>query len=144
MPKLPKFNNVYVPKDVEFVNDELKSIPNSEFPKGEQVKVNLTFATLAQKGEYMQSFLETGKKKTGSSKIKTEHNYDQALKKHVLKIENLFGSNDKPIKNGLELSKDNHPGLNDLKQDLFYRICGIRFDENDDDDGSGELSQGEN
>lgn len=144
MPKLPTFKQIYIPKDVEFVNDDGKLIPNSEFPVSEQVKCELTYASLEQKSNYMQTYSETGKNSGKNFKIKTENKYNKCLEKHVIKIENLFDEKGKIIDNGFKLVRCSHPGLNEFKQDLFYRINAIRFDEDVEDDGPGELTEGEN
>jgi len=143
MPKLPTINGVYVPKEVEFVDETDKKIkPNSKIPKSKQVKVNMTYATLDQKSSYMQSYGEA--KAKGTTKIKTDFYYDAALKKHIQKIENLSDDKDNPITSGHALVNCQHPFLNDFKQDLFFRICGIRNDQDDDDDdGPGAFNEGE-
>lgn len=142
MPKLAVMNGIYIPKDVEFIDDKGKLKSNFEFPKSERVKVELTYASLGQKNAYMQSYAEAAKGKENSTKIKTDISYDKALKKHVMKIENLEDEKGNVIKNGYQLADCQHPGLNELKQDLFYRICGIRLDD-EVDDGPGELTVGE-
>ena len=142
MPKLATLKGKYIPKDVEFMGSNGKMIPNSDFPTEEQVKVDMTYATLGQKNNYMQTYAEAKKNKNDPTKIKFDNAYDAALKKHVLNIENLEDDKGKKIKNGWDLVACNHPGLNDLKQDLFYRICGIRIDE-EEDDGPGEFIEGE-
>lgn len=137
MAKLATFNGTYIPKDVEFNNEVGKMIPNSELPVGKQVKFELTFADIDQKSFYMQTYAESGATKKDSVKMKTDYKYNEAMKKHVLKIENLDG-----FRNGIDLSKSHHPGLNELKQDLFFRICGIRVDD-EPNDGPGEFTEGE-
>jgi hypothetical protein len=141
VPKLPTFNGYYIPKDLEFLDDDKKIVPNSELPKDKQVQVEMTYATLNQKNDYMQVYSES-KKRGKVGKLKTEMLYDQALKKHVKKIDNLSDENGNPLTNGFLLVACQNPWLNDFKQDLFNRICGVRVDE-EEDDGPGELTEGE-
>ena len=136
MAKLPTLNNAYTPKDIEFVNDAGQVVPNSELPIDAQVRVEMTFATIGQREQYTQVFSEASDD-FGKMNIKTRNEYDVALKKHIIAIENLVDDKDQPIKNGADLVNCKHPFLNDFKVDLFMRICGTRVD---DYSGSGELS----
>jgi len=143
MPKLSTFNSTYVPKDVEFRDENGKLKKNIDFPITDQVKCELTFASLEQKAKYMHTFSKVDGKKNSVEGIEvhTEYLYNDAIRRHVLKIENLFEDSGRAIKNGDDLVKFRDPSADDLKQDLFLRICGIR---DDDDEGAGILSEGEN
>jgi hypothetical protein len=70
------------------------------------------------------------------------YDYSAAIRKHVKKISNLEDENGMPIATGEQLAANENYNLNDLKQDLFFRICGIRVDD-EPDDGAGELTVGE-
>lgn len=142
MPKLPSYNGKYIPLKVEFADNSGKVKPNSEFPEAERVRVEMTYATIDQKNNYLQVYSEVKKKQSDFTRIKTDMMYASALRKHVIEIANLTDEKGKPIKTGVDLVNCTHPFLNAFKEDLFYRICGIRFDE-ESEDGPGELSEGE-
>lgn len=142
MPKIASFKSVYVPKDIEFLDENGKRKKNADFPAEEQVKAELSYATIDQKNRYMQFYSETGKGRNDAVKMFQNYDYNSALKKHVKRIFNLFDENGKEIANGDQLVSNENYNLNDLKQDLFFRICGIRVDD-EPDDGPGELTQGE-
>jgi hypothetical protein len=137
MAKLPTINSTYTPKEIEFVNSAGEIVPNSDLPLDERVRVELTFATIGQRERYTQVFSQMGDGESDLINIKTLNEYDVALKKHIVSIENLEDENGKRIKNGVDLINCKNPFLNDFKQDLFLRICGTRVD---DPDGPGELS----
>lgn len=140
MPKIASYKTVYTPRSVEFLDGAGKLKKNIDFPVEERVIVELSYATIDQKNKYMQFYSETGR----GEAVKMFQNYDYsgALKKHVKKISNLFDENGLPIANGEQLAANDNYNLNDLKQDLFFRICGIRVDD-EPDDGPGELFAGE-
>ena len=124
MAKLMTMSGTYIPREVEFYNSAGELKQNSELSETEQVKTSITYATLGQKDSYLQSYAEAQKGKS-SAKIKTDVSYDVCLKKHVKSIDNLEDDKGVKITNGFQLVSCLHPALNDLKQDLFYRICGI-------------------
>lgn len=140
MPKIASKKGLYVPRGVEFRDDLGRRRRNEDFPPSEQVKVELQYADLAQKNRYMQFVYRSGKDK--EMETRQDYDFNTALRKHVKKIENLFDDDDVAISDGFKLvACDNHE-LNDLKLDLFHRICGIRLDD-EPDDGPGEFLPGE-
>ena len=137
MAKLSTVNGVYIPKDVKFGSSkDGKLKKNSELTGTDQVLTNITYATLEQKSIYVKSYAQSK-----DDKVMTDMAFSQCLKKHVLKIENLCDDKDKEIGNGIQLVACKNHLLNEFKQDLFMKICGVSDDE--DDDGSTELSEGE-
>lgn len=138
MPKLASYGNTYTPLDFEYS----KGLFNRDLPPEERIRMDITHATIGEKGKYMQFYSETGAGKNAAIKMFQNYEYDSALRTHVKRIYNLSDENDVPITNGAELVACKNPLLNDLKQDVFFRICGVRLD--DGDDGPGELTVGEN
>lgn len=143
MAKIASFKAVYTPRDVEFLDASGKLKKNIELPVEERVTVELSYATIDQKNRYMQFYSETGKGRDDAVKMFQNYDYAGALKKHIKKISNLFGDDGLLIVTGEQLAANENHNLNDLKQDLFFRICGIRVDEEPGDDGPGELFAGE-
>ena len=143
MPKIASSKSTYIPRDVEFLDNAGKLKKNILFPPEEQVKVELTFATIDQKSRYMQFYSETKKGKDDAVKMFQNYDYESALRKHVKRIDHLTDDEGTPIVNGEQLAANENHNLNDLKQDLFFRICGIRVDDEPGDDGPAELTVGE-
>lgn len=144
MARLASYQNLYVPKETYFRDAKGTLKKNSELSIDERVEIEMTYATIDQKNAYMQFYSETGKGKEAAIKMFQSYHVDQALKKHIQKVKNLEDENGKAITDGADLVMCKHPELNDFKQDLFFRICGIRLDEDAvDDDKQGELTLGE-
>lgn len=139
MPKVATFNSTYIPKDVLFRDDSGKQIRNDQFPPNERVSVHLTYADVEQKARYVQYYSE-GDTDEGM-KVFNRTAYNEALSRHILKIDNLGVAGGQLITNGAELVACKSPELNDFKLDLFNRICGVRYDE--DDEETGALFPGE-
>lgn len=143
MPKIASYKSTYIPRDVEFRDETGKLKKNILFPAAEQVRVEMSYATIDQKSHYMQFYSETGKGRDAAVKMFQNYDYNSALKKHIKKVENLFEADGVAIENGEQLAANENHELNDLKQDLFFRICGIRIDDEPGDDGPAELTVGE-
>lgn len=140
MAKIASYKTLYTPRDIQFFGSAGKLMKNIELPAEERVSVELSYATIDQKSRYMQFHSETGK--GDAVKMFQNYDYSAAIRKHVKKISNLEDENGSPIANGEQLAANDNYNLNDLKQDLFFRICGIRVDD-EPDDGPGELFAGE-
>ena len=138
MARIPSFKTRYTPRDLFFYGEDGKLTRNIDLPAEEQVRCVVTFADVEQKAQYMS--FSTGAQ-GDDVRMYSKYEYNNALKKHVKKIEGLFLPDGTPIEDGAGLVASGEPGLNDLKLDLFHRICGIRLD--DQDQMPGDLLPGE-
>lgn len=142
--KLVKADRFFIPS-VEFPTDE-GNINNRELPESEQVKCEITLATIDQKSKYIGSYstTPTGKKKKKAEEIKSfvDFHYEDCVKKHCGKI---TGLEDYKVTSGITLVDKavDYADLNDLIQDIFFKVCGIHEDDSKDGSDGGELTEGE-
>lgn len=142
--KLPILKTNYIPR-FEFEDPSGKIIRNRELPADEQIRVQIRYANAGQNKRYMRVNVVTDADVKNSEQMKfvTDYDYETALSKHVVKIENLFDAEGNEIKDGHDLIKSGNPILNELCDELFARITGNILDDEDRRDGVGEFTEGE-
>lgn len=136
--KLALPERVFIP-DVDFETDE-GIMNNRAMEDSEQVKCEITLATMGQKTKYIDSYSITDKKKAEGIKTKTNMNYSICVSKHCEKI---TGLEDFGIKDGKSLCGHSPiPVLNDLIMEIFLKVNGVHPDDEKDSD-AGDFTEGE-
>ena len=137
--KLTTVERVHIP-DVEFDTDE-GILNNRDMETVDQVKAEITLATMGQKSRYIDSYSVSGKKKGGDVRTKTNMNYSLCVSKHCTKI---TGLEDFKIIDGKSLCEhEPTPELNDIILDLFLKINGVHKDDEKAGSDGGEFTEGE-
>lgn len=104
---------------------------NRDLPADEQVRCEISIATIGQKAEYLGSYTVGDAKKMalgGEIKQFTVFQYEKCVRKHVKKI---TGLGDYHISGGRDLCDKavEYPELMDIIQDCFFKINGIHADD---------------
>jgi hypothetical protein len=124
--KLTQFDATYIP-DIKYKDSEGNIIKNRENDPEDQIICEITMASQAQKGKYI-TFLSYNDSKDEEKTInKTVFNYNSCIEAHVKKVMGLEEFN---INDGKSLIVHvPTPELNDLINDLFLKICGIKVED---------------
>lgn len=138
--KLVEAERIFIP-NVEFPTENGKE-KNRELPEEDQVKCEIELATIGQKNKYIGSYSVAGKKGNKEVKSFIDFHYDTAVRKHCTKV---TGLEDFGVKDGNTLleSAKKYPVLNDVIQEVFFKINGIHEDDTAGGSDGGELTEGE-
>ena len=138
--KLVQADRTFLP-DVEFPTDK-GMMNNRDMDDSDQVKAEITLASIGQKSKYIGTYSTTDKKKKGESKSFVDFNYSACLMRHCDKI---TGLEEYKVTNGIDIftAAKNYPVMNDIIQDIFLKINGVHPDDDSEDSDGGELTEGE-
>ena len=140
--KLTTQGRPFIP-DVLFPTDE-GIVNNRDLPESDRVEADITLASVGQKSEYLGSYTVGNKKAMLAGADLKQYavlQYDKCIRKHVTALRGLdeFG-----ITNGRTLIEhETTPELNDLIQDLFFKINGMHSDDVGAGGDAGEFTPGE-
>ena len=130
--KLTTVNRFFIP-DVEFPTDNGVT-KNRALPPEDQVKCELSLATVGEKTEYIGMY-------SMGAKQFTQFQYEKCVRKHCKKI---TGLEDFAITNGKTLcDHEPTPELNAMVQEIFFKVNGIHADDSIGSDGGSELTEKE-
>jgi len=137
--KLATAERIFIP-DVDFDTDE-GIINNRDLEDSDQVKCEITLATMGQKSQYVDSYSLSGKNRKGDVKTKTAMNYDLCVSKHCTKI---TGLEEHKISDGKTLCAHapTHE-LNEIIMEIFLKVNGVHPDDDKAGSDSGEFTEGE-
>lgn len=124
--KLTSFNAFYIP-DFKFKDEAGNTVNNKDLPENEQIKTEITLATIDQRSKYISLHTYCDNLEDGAEKTVTNYNFKTCISTHVKKI---IGLEELGIKTGYDLA--NYPAaveLNELMQDLFLKINGVKAED---------------
>ena len=147
--KLTTFNDRVTP-DIELRDAETgEAVQNRDLKKEDVIEARITYADPDEKLTYLGTRYETEigskRRRTRNRDVSTsysEFRIEECIRKHVQEITGCISEH---YRDGNSLM-DGEPSAerNDLIMDLFYRINGIRLDDDPfEDGGAGPLSEGE-
>lgn len=136
--KLVGADRVFIPS-VDWETDE-GMINNRDMDDADQVKCEITLASIGQKSKYIDSYSISGHGKIKDTKTKTNMNYSLCVSAHC---KNITGLEELKIIDGKSLCEHSpSPELNDLILELFLKINGVHKDD-DKTDSDSEFAEGE-